>query len=203
VILTSAALLGRSGKLEEKQQLLLHRVMNNARRIERMVHDLLDYTRTRQGRAIPIVPRDTDVLALCHQVIDGMQLVHPSRPLRLTAQGQTHARVDPDRATQVLANLVSNALYYGSPGTPVDVTLRDQDGALELSVHNQGPPIPADLRGRLFDAFQRGVPDQSRHRDGLGLGLYIVRQIVEAHGGSVDVRSDEASGTTFSVRWPR
>ncbi len=123
--------------------------------------------------------------------------------LRLSAQGQTHARVDPDRATQVLGNLVSNALRYGSPGTPVEIALRKLDGELEMSVHNQGPRIPSQVLPRLFDAFQRGVPDGSRHGDGLGLGLYIVQQIVEAHDGGVSVRSEEGSGTTFAVRWPK
>jgi len=132
-------------------------------------------------------------------VIDGLQLVHPDRPLRLSAQGQTHARVDPDRATLVLGNLVSNAVRYGLPGTPVEIALRE----LEMSVYNQGPRIPSQVLPRLFDAFQRGVPDGSRHGDGLGLGLYIVQQIVEAHGGGVSVRSEEGSGTTFAVRSPK
>ena len=203
VILTSAAMLQRNGALDDKQTLAVQRVVSNAQRIERMVHDLLDYTRTRQGRGIPIAPRDTDVLALCNQVIEGMQLLHPQRQLRLSAQGQTHAQVDPDRATQVLGNLMANALRYSPRGTPVDVALREVDGALELSVHNQGPPIPPEVIPRLFDAFQRGVPDESRRSEGLGLGLYIVQQIVEAHGASIEVRSEDGAGTTFTVRWLR
>lgn len=203
VILTSAALLQRTEALDEKQKQVVQRVMSNAHRIERMVHDLLDYTRARQGRGLPIVPRDTDVLALCHQVIDGLQLLHPGRTVRLTAQGQTHAPVDPDRAMQVVGNLVANALRYSPPGSPVDVSLQGVEGGLALTVHNEGPTIPADVIPRLFDAFHRGVPDESGRSAGLGLGLYIVQQIVEAHRGTVEVRSLPAEGTSFIVTWPR
>ena len=202
VILTSAAILRRGGSLDEKQAQVVQRLINNARRIERMVHDLLDYTRARQGRGLPVSPRDTDLLALCTQVIDGLHVLHPGRALRLSSQGSTRAPVDPERAEQVLGNLLSNALRYSPEGTPVEVALRQEDGALVMSVHNQGSPIPPETIPRLFEAFQRGVSDESGRSAGLGLGLYIVQQIVAAHGGSVEVRSDAADGTTFSVRWP-
>ena len=202
VILTSAEMLQRNAPPESKPHQVLQRVINNAHRIERMAHDLLDYTRTR-ARGLPIAPRDTDLLALCHQVIDGLQLLSPSRTLRLSAAGKTHALADADRAMQVVGNLISNAVRYSPEGTPVDVALREVPGALELSVHNQGAPIAPEVLPRLFDAFQRGVPDESGRSAGLGLGLYIVQQIVEAHGGTVTVRSEADAGTTFTVRFPR
>jgi PAS domain S-box-containing protein len=203
VVLTSAAMLQRTPGLEAKQHQLLQRVVNNAHRIERMAHDLLDYTRTQQARGMPIAPRNTDLLGLCHQVIDGMQLLNPSRTLRLSAEGQSQAPVDPERAVQVLNNLVANALRYSPEGTAIDIALREVDGAVELSVHNDGAPIPEEMLPRIFDAFQRGVPDESGRSAGLGLGLFIVQQIVEAHGGKVEVRSKAGEGTTFRVRWPK
>ncbi len=202
VILTSAEMLQRAQEPESRDHQILQRVINNTHRIERMAHDLLDYTRA-QARGLPVSPRDTDLLALCHQVLDGLQLLNPTRTLRLTAQGSTLAQVDPDRAMQVVGNLVANALRYSPEGTPVDIALREAENFLELSVHNQGAPIAAEMLPRLFDAFQRGVPDESGRSAGLGLGLYIVQQIVEAHGGTVTVQSQADAGTTFTVRFPR
>ena len=202
VILTSAEMLQRSSTPESRPHQMLQRVINNAHRIERMAHDLLDYTRTK-ARGLPIAPRDTDLLALCHQAVDGLQLLNPTRALHLTATGNTHAQVDPDRFMQVVGNLVANALRYSPEGTPVEIALREDQRFLELSVHNQGAPIAKAVLPQIFDAFQRGVPDESGRSAGLGLGLYIVQQIVEAHGGTVTVHSEANAGTTFTVRFPR
>ena len=94
---------------------------------------------------------------------------------------------------------MSDQLRYGDPDTPIDVSLRRTSTGILLEVHNQGTPIPPELQPHLFEAFRRG-PDAGGN--GLGLGLYIVKQIVDAHGGSIAVRSSQAEGTTFSVLWP-
>ena len=94
-------------------------------------------------------------------------------------------------------------MRYSAAGTPVDVGLREVEGAVELSVHNEGSPIAKELLPRIFDAFQRGAPDESGPSAGLGLGLYIVKQIVEAHGGTISVESLPDDGTTFTARFPR
>jgi PAS domain S-box-containing protein len=200
VILTSAAVLERqlAGPGEEKRRASVRRITDNASQIERMVRDLLDYTRTRQGRGLPIAPRDTDLLSLCQQVVEGMQVLHPRRSLRLSREGDTRAFVDPDRASQVISNLVSNAIGYSPPTSEVSVTLRGEEDAVVLEVHNLGAPIPPELLPRLFEAFERGAEGR-----GLGLGLYIAQQIAEAHGASISVRSDAEAGTAFTVRWPR
>src|SRR6266850_2219573 len=180
-----------------------NRIIDNAYQIERMVHDLLDYTRTRQGRRLPIAARDVDLLALCHQVADGMQVLHPDRILELSALGDTRLRLDPDRAAQVIANLVANAILYSPKGSPVRILVDGRGDPVLLEVRNEGPPIPPETMPRLFEAFQRGDAARARNADGLGLGLFIAQQIVEAHGGSISVRSTAAEGTTFTVRWPR
>ncbi|HET9752589.1 MAG TPA: ATP-binding protein, partial [Myxococcales bacterium] len=189
VILTSAELLQRQLRLEGKQGDTLRRVIDNAHRIERMVHDLLDYTRTRRGTRLPLARREADLLALCNQVIDSMQVLHPERTVRLAATGETRGAFDPDRAAQVIANLVSNALRYSPPASAVEITLTGGESEVILEVRNDGPPIAADLLPRLFQPFQRGVSEEPGSRAGLGLGLYIVQQIVDAHGGKLAVRS--------------
>jgi PAS domain S-box-containing protein len=201
VILASANLLERQlGKAgEERGQAVARRIGDHAGQIERMVRDLLDYTRTRQGRGLPISPQEADLLPLCQQLIESMQLLHPRRTLQLSSSGDTRASLDPDRAAQVLSNLVGNAILYSPPDSPVRIALRGQEAGVVFEVHNQGSPIPEDLLPRLFEAFERGGGSGG----GLGLGLYIAQQIVEAHGGTISVTSDAASGTTFTVLWPR
>ena len=110
---------------------------------------------------------------------------------------------DPDRIARVVSNLVGNALAHGASDAPVHVLLREEPGCARLSVHNHGPPIPPDAQPHLFDPFWRG-PDAARpsREDSLGLGLFIVKQVVDAHGGTVDVESTLEEGTTFSVGLP-
>jgi PAS domain S-box-containing protein len=203
VVLTSAGLLERqlSGTDNAKPREAVRRIIKNAHTIERMVRDLLDYTRTGQGRGLPMVVRDVDLLHLCQQVIDGLQVLHPGRALQASGEGSLIVPLDPDRAAQVVANLMTNAILYSPADSTVELSLRDGGDSVILEVTNHGAPIPAEVLPSLFEAFQRGVSDD-RRSTGLGLGLYIAQQIVEAHGGSISVRSDEAA-TVFTVRWPR
>ena len=205
VVLTSAGLLERqlAAAGSDKQLTVVKRMIDNARAIERMVRDLVDYTRTRHGRGLPIFAVEADLLQLCQQVIDGMRVLHPDRALQLSSAGDTVTTVDPDRATQVIANLVGNAILYSPAGSPVRVTLRNEEDAVVLEVNNQGAPLPPETLPGIFEAFHRGAADGGGRNAGLGLGLYIASQIAEAHGGSIAVRSTAEEGTTFIVRWPR
>jgi signal transduction histidine kinase len=101
-----------------------------------------------------------------------------------------------------MGNLLANALHYSPPGTPVRVTSRGEEGAVVLTVHNVGTPIPPEVLPRLFHPMQRGVEQVSEARS-VGLGLYIVDQVVRAHGGTIQVASTAEAGTTFTVRLPR
>jgi signal transduction histidine kinase len=199
VILASAQTLERSVS-EERQRRSLSRVINSARRIERLIRDLLDYTRARQESALPLSRREADMAEICRQAIDDLRVLHPGRDVRLEVQGDTQGSFDPDRAAQIVSNLVANALNYSPQDTPVEVSVRENGDDVLLEVHNQGAAIAPDLLPRIFDAFQRGAGGGG---DGLGLGLYIVRRLVEAHGGSIEVRSEAPGGTRFSVRWPK
>src|SRR5690606_34629890 len=105
---------------------------------------------------------------------------------------------DPDRLAQMAANLVGNALRHGDPTAPVRVRARADDAIVRISVHNEGAPIPPEACRTLFQPFQRHAS-----RGGLGLGLYISRNIVRRHGGTIEVDSREGHGTTFTVTLPR
>lgn len=183
----------------------VRRILSSAGRMARLIRDLLDLTRSRVGGGLPIAPMPADLHAICRQTVDELELQHPTSPLLLTAEGNTAGSWDPDRLAQVVSNLVGNALTHGLAGAPVRVALREEADSVVLEVHNEGPPIPPELQAILFDPFRRGPQAASREAssDGLGLGLFISRQIVEAHGGSLEVTSEPGLGTAFTVRLPK
>jgi signal transduction histidine kinase len=134
-------------------------------------------------------------------IIDEVEAHHPQR-VRLAAAEEITGTWDPDRLAQALANLLANALNHGSPGSPVDVTLAQEDGAARIEVSNRGEPIPESMREAIFEPFRRAGTGPGAPPPGLGLGLYITREIVRAHRGSIELESG-ADRTTFSVRLPR
>jgi signal transduction histidine kinase len=104
---------------------------------------------------------------------------------------------------QVVSNLVANAIQYGADATPVEVFARGEESDVVLAVRNQGPPISSSALPTMFDPFVRAPERTTKYRRGVGLGLYIARQIVIAHRGTIGVTSDETTGTVFTVRLPR
>ena len=138
-------------------------------------------------------------------MIEELSVANPERVILLELHGQQPFELDPVRIEQVLSNLVGNALIHGAADTPIEVFVDVRDSEALLAVTNRGPVIPAERAASLFQPFIQGgagYHDVDRPR-GLGLGLYIVRQIVVAHGGTVTVESSVALGTTFIVRLPR
>ena len=188
--------------MEERLHRPLQRIVSATGRAQRIIHDLLDFTRARLGGGLPAQCRALDFHALARQVMEELRAAHPERELSLEQHGDGQMFWDGDRVAQVLTNLVTNALHYSPPGTPVRVRTWSEAGEGGLEVHNEGPPIAADVRARLFQPLQRGVEGDGARRS-VGLGLYIVEQLVRAHGGLIDVRSEEGEGTTFRVRLPR
>jgi signal transduction histidine kinase len=203
-IIASAGFLLDDESLNGRQLRPVQRIARSADRMARMIADLLDFTRGRLGGGIPLSRQPaTNLRHICRHVVDELEASHPGRELRLTAEGHFVGEWDADRLAQVIGNLGKNALDYSPEGTPVDFRLHDEGTALCLEVHNQGAPIPEDRLTHLFEPFRRASQDESRPSPGLGLGLYIVQQIVQAHGGTIEVRSTVADGTTFTVRLPR
>ncbi|HYO74088.1 MAG TPA: HAMP domain-containing sensor histidine kinase, partial [Archangium sp.] len=164
---------------------------------------LLDFTRARLGGGIPLHRRNVDLRALVRQVLQEVGLNHPGRELREQCQDAGRGLWDADRLAQVLGNLVSNALQYSPKDGLVSVTVVGEKDAVSIQVHNTGEPIPASLIARLFQPLQRGEDASDNSRRSIGLGLYIVDQLVRAHGGTVGVHSSEQEGTTFQLWLPR
>jgi signal transduction histidine kinase len=179
---------------------VLERMQSSHKRMSRMVDQLLDLTRARAQRSMPMQRTALDLAELVKSVVDEMRLAFPTRAVELHTDGDGRGEWDPDRLGQLVSNLVGNALHHGeaSSGIRVHVDGRSPREVV-LRTHNRGT-IPAEQLETLFDPFRRGA-NRGTH-DGLGLGLTIAKLIVEGHGGRLIAESD-ASGTTFHAVLPR
>ena len=195
----SAMLLQR--ELPERVREGLHRVDLSARRMAEMIETLLDFTQTRFQGALPVDRQPMDLARVTREVVDELRASHSGREIRLVTPEMLQGEWDPARVAQVVSNLVANALTHGASDASVEVSLSEGDGEAVLLVRNQGTPIPGDLVTRIFEPLHRGKTNGHSERS-LGLGLYIVREIVKAHGGSIGVDSS-SEATVFTVRLGR
>jgi signal transduction histidine kinase len=179
----------------------LARIARSAWRMNEIIRDLLDAARARQGLGMTLASRHASAYEICAQAIAELEQVHPGRSIRLSASGDPTLEADASRLLQAISNLVGNALQHGDPDRAVEVHVAGEGGSVAVRVRNAGAPIPPGAIDELFEPFRRG--DRAADGNGsLGLGLFIVREIARAHGGTVSVSSD-AAGTTFELRLPR
>jgi PAS domain S-box-containing protein len=178
-------------------------IEQTANRLATLTEDLLDVSRLQQG-VLPLRPRRTDLAALIGSVIARFQEQSPAHQLALDLGcSPDPAVVDPDRIEQVLENLLGNAVKYTPGGGPIEVTMGPDQGGLLLRVRDRGIGLPEPFLERIFEPFGRASNAVERNIEGLGLGLYICRQIVEQHGGRLWAESDgEGKGTTMLLRLP-
>ena len=188
---------------DERQKREVERIRVSAERATRMIRDLLDFTQARQGNGIAIQRKTTDLHEVVRAVVDEAQVTHVERTIEVAQRGNGTGHWDSDRLAQVVANLLGNALQYSPAGTLVRVELQDEGESLLLRVHNTGAPIPQELLPRIFEPMERGAAILYEAGRSIGLGLYIVRHVVLAHAGTVNVHSSATEGTSFTVRLPR
>jgi signal transduction histidine kinase len=205
-IITSSTFMLETEELDEPHLTLTSRIASSSRRMERMVGDLLDLTRSRLGGGIPIEPDWMNAETVVRDAVSELVAVHPARSIEVRVAGDVRGRWDEARLSQVMANLVGNALDHGAPDMPISVSLNGLEREVTIGVHNHGVPISPTMASRIFDPMKRRqtrggqAPGASSH---LGLGLYIAERIVSAHGGRIDVASSASAGTTFEVHLPR
>jgi signal transduction histidine kinase len=193
-----------SNLLDDKHAQLMGRAVRSAKRMGRMIDDLLDFTRSRMGAGLAVEPHDVDLQRIVREAVDEQRSASPQRHFEFAASGDLRGTWDGARIAQVVANLVGNAAQHGDALTPVLVSARGDPGEVVIEVRNRGPVIPsADIPG-LFGPFKRlrkgHKVENTQH---LGLGLYIASQIVIAHEGTIEVSSSEANGTCFAAHLPR
>jgi len=179
-------------------------ILRSGTRMRQMVSDLVDFTRTRLGDGVPLVRLPMDLGVAAQEAIEEIETAYPEHTVRLAKSGDLCGSWDEARMKQALTNLIQNAVQHGTSGTTITVSVSGNGEQVVLTVHNHAPPIPESDRARIFEPLvavaETSSPVVSTH---MGLGLYIVRQIVQGHGGTVDVESTESAGTTFTANFPR
>lgn len=181
---------------------VVNRLRSSTKRMERIIDQLLDVTRSRLGGGIQLALRPGSLSRLAASVIDEQRLAYPKLRFELSSPDSVEGVFDMDRLSQVLSNLLSNAAQYGRIDAPITLDLVTDGVFATMTVRNvvRDQPIPAEILDTLFDPFRRGSQGE-RNRRGLGLGLYIAHEIVRSHAGTLTAASD-ARYTTFTVRLP-
>ena len=195
------------GQPDEPQRLrTLEMLKRSVASMRRMITDLLEYTRTRLGRGIEVVPTAGDFSALCREALEEIEAAHPSRAFASKLPSHLATKFDSARMRQVLTNLLSNAVQHGDPGSPVMLEVSSEGNEVCCEVRNRGTPIPPDALQVIFDPLVQVPVDGTGGSTGgdasLGLGLFIAREIVAAHGGTIGVTSSLEDGTAFRLRIP-
>lgn len=203
----SAMVLAKPGLSDAARQQAAARIKRASLDMNRLITDLLEYTRTRLGAGIPIERSACDLGPVCEASLEDIRAGNPEQQFVQRMSGDLNLQADAARMQQALSNLLSNAVQHGNRRSPVSLTADGEVDAVVLKVCNSGDPIPADALQAIFEPLVRAPNASSgaheRSKTSLGLGLFIVREIVLAHGGTITVESLIEAGTVFTIRLPR
>ena len=205
VVQMSATYLLRTDTLDGAQTKAAARILTSSERMTAMIRDILDFTQTAFGVSLPLTPSPNDMGVLARAIVNEVRTLVPGSMIELVTQGDLAGRWDGARIGQLLSNLVANAVQHGEKSHPVKLRVRGNPDHVEVEVGNKGAPISREAQKTLFLPLQQAAVAESERRagsSGLGLGLYITREIAVAHGGSIKVESTEAD-TIFRVILPR
>ncbi len=206
-IMMSAEFMLETNELKQPHLSLTSRMLSSSRRMNHLIGDLLDFTRSRLGGGIPIVRTEMRIGRIVQNVVEEIVAAHPKRKLLVDIRGEEQGEWDCPRISQVLTNLIGNALEHGSDETIVKIDVDGDDDAVTIAIHNRGIAIPMDQVKTIFRAMKGKQVSRSAVASGplgnLGLGLYIADRIISAHKGRIDVESSDELGTTFTVYLPR
>jgi signal transduction histidine kinase len=178
-------------------------IARSSERMKRLIGQLLDFARLHRGMSLPMKFESAHLHEIAKRMVEEAQRGVPGSRIALDLDGRDEILCDVVGVEAILSNLLNNAIQHGAEG-PIQVRIAETDaGVFAIDVHNAGPAIPDDVQATMFEAFHRGAAAGDPHTKSLGLGLYITREIVKAHGGAVRVVSPDGDGTTFSVLLPR
>jgi signal transduction histidine kinase len=183
------------------------RIFNSSKRMDEIVRDLLDFSTSHLGDGIPIDPHTVDLLEICQNVVEEARAFHPDRKIHLTTDGSLAGTWDGARIAQAFSNLIANAIQHGKPNGLIKVSICSRHGDVVYTVQNEADVIPPAKLRTFFDPVKRfairPVSERTATRtQNLGLGLYVVKQIVAAHDGDISVTSSKNDGVIFTVRLP-
>lgn len=204
-VIAGGQLLLEGGVSAETSHEVVKRIVSTGKRMHHLVADLLDAVRAQLGGQLSLERRDADLGDTLRNIVGEFATAHPDREMRLSLAGDLQGQWDDRRLGQAVANLVTNAVRYGKPASPIDLSIAAEDSEVTIAVHNEGPAIPEDRRASLFEPFgvvgDRGAHAGDRQR--LRLGLFIAKAIVDGHHGHIEVESTDEGGTTFIIHLPR
>lgn len=203
-ILVSSEMLIQEPYSEDRTRRKSLGIHTSAVRASRIVEDLLDFTRSQTSGGIPVHLQQTNVAAICRDLVDETRAANPARQVQFDSAEEVIGSVDAERVGQILSNLIGNALKHGTHTTPIQVIVKQIEDQAMIEVHNEGKPIPPDVLPFIFN-FMTSHPQHAEKesgRAGLGLGLFIVNEIVAAHKGKIEIKSTAKDGTSFCVKLP-
>jgi signal transduction histidine kinase len=205
-VITGATFVMRATDIPSKYVLAATRIFNSGQRMSKLIGDLIDFTRTHLGAGIPIKPKRMNLAEVCMNVVEELRTSHPERIIDFSTFAREDVFADDDRLAQVLSNLIGNALQYGARHEPIGVSISSTEQEVSVAVNNKGPVIPPAKLGSVFDPLVRLAATENLddvRETSLGIGMFIAREIVSAHNGSIAVESNEREGTTFRITVPR
>lgn len=197
--ISMAAQLLQDEELSSEGRILTSKICENARRMDRMIQDLLDVTYVRAGGKLTLRISELCIRDLVQDVISQMTISH-GRKFIVQGEGAL-GWWDREALHRAVENLASNAVKYGDPAAPITLTLYRSADRISLKIHNEGDPIPPDEQEAIFKAYHRSHSNKGGKR-GWGIGLPLVRAVAEAHGGTLQLDSAPGRGTTFTIDIP-
>ena len=202
-ILMSAQVLMHRSTPGSPEARAAQRILRSCEQVRQSLDALSDFTKVRLGEHLEIERRHEDMGVLCRQAVDAFARVDAERKIRLDSEGDPVGEWDKRRIPEAIGGLIANAARFASRGSAVTIAI-DGHGAdaVTVTVHGDGTPIDVDTLQTIFDPVAR-VESENATYAGLGLGLFIVREVVDAHNGQVTVEASAGSGTTFTVVLPR
>ena len=205
-ILSSAQCLQRPESLDKAMiSEIATTIIDSGAQMSNLINNLLDFTRTRLGQTLPVRKEQLDLVPVCRQTVAELAAAHPERIIALTCPEHIHGTFDRARMSQMLSNLIGNAIQHGHPSTPISVEISMESDDVIFQIHNHGALIPEPALLTLFERSPRRRTEHEKPNNEfshLGIGLFIVKKIVEAHSGTISVTSAPESGTAFVIRLP-
>jgi signal transduction histidine kinase len=180
-------------------------ILESGKQMTRLINNLLDFTRTRLGQSLPVKLMEVDLAPICRKAIAEIAAAYPDRIIQIDCAERLLGRFDGTRVGQMVSNLVANAIHHGDRRAPVIVKISLEENDIAFQIHNEGRPIDESELPTIFEIPRRRTKEDERGDDygHLGIGLFVVKKIIEAHSGRISVRSTAAAGTTFVANLPR
>ena len=198
----NAELLLLDHDLVKFKETMIKGILSNIERVNVMIQDLLDANQIRVGKAFPLHIREGELREIIQNTVKELSIIHDNR-LVLNAGEDIVGYWDKNAIRRVLENLIDNAVKYGDSKTPITVGIKSGDEWVQISVHNYGRGLSPEEQSHLFEPFQRTRSAEISNKKGWGLGLSLVKGIIEAHGGQVRISSSADTGTTFFIDLPK